>query len=557
VSGIHYIQVEGVNLDPFILDTEDLSTIRGGGLLLLDAIHDVQKNFFNASDGEDVLSTGASVGLFRFKGDDEAADRVVRDIRRHLDAGYPHATILVDRVAATPDGFLRDRQRLTAKLRCAQLASPSLAVPDVHDTRAGGDAAAVCAFDQVRPASGQRWRLKGETVVLSPSTQVRRQYGVKQKAAFYSQVLQRDLKETLNGLDTARFALHFEQIAASRSWGPLNDKMAVLYLDGNSFSKIQNGLVRRACDGKTGPEADAAAIEALQSFDTEVKKYRARFLRTVLSDALDSNATAERAWRFRSRSDTGADQEADDDGPPDGRIRLETLLWGGDEIILVLPAWKGWAVASRFLTESKDWKIKGQDLTHALGLVFCQYKAPIHRVVALARALGDHAKAAVGRETSSLAYQVLESFDHVGAGVKGRFEGLCAPLGADPARLVLTPAGVDALGTAMPSLKTEGGVPQRQMKRLVRSLFVEKSVEKAEGARQDMAIDKTFRDATLTPLLDALTSGYPIPKPEGTPSEEEQEAAARRVEIHRLVAWYHIEQLWDYVAPRCNGEDRP
>lgn len=34
----YYLSVEAVNLDNFISDTADLSTIRGGGLLLLHAI---------------------------------------------------------------------------------------------------------------------------------------------------------------------------------------------------------------------------------------------------------------------------------------------------------------------------------------------------------------------------------------------------------------------------------------------------------------------------------------------------------------------------------------
>ena len=44
-------------------------------------------------------------------------------------------------------------------------------------------------------------------------------------------------------------------------------------------------------------------------------------------------------------------QAIDKDDPlwiNNGAIRFETLLWGGDEIMLVVPAWPGWQVLARF-----------------------------------------------------------------------------------------------------------------------------------------------------------------------------------------------------------------
>ncbi|AEO46656.1 hypothetical protein F11_00930 [Rhodospirillum rubrum F11] len=533
----------------FILDTEDLSTIRGGGLLLLDAVYKVQDRFFQPDSGGDVLSTGASVGLFRFQGDEAAADQLVRKIRKFLRAEYRHATLLVERVTATPGAFLRDRERLIARIRRAQLATPSLAVPTFppdKTPRLGNQDNAVCALDHLRPAAGDERKMKGQSLPLSPSTRCRRKHGVKQKTDFYAEVLKRDLPgETalLADLEATHFALHFNHIAASQSWGPLNNKMAVLYLDGNRFSKSQNTVVRKACAKFEGAKADEEAIAALRRFDATVKANRARFLHAVLEQALETGPNDD-AWWFNTEHENRDDDDWDE--KVSKRLRLETLLWGGDEIILVLPAWKGWEVARLFLNESKCWSIDDQPLDHALGLVFCHEKAPIHRVVSLARSLADHAKKAVGRDLSSLAYQVLESFDHIGADVAARFADLCEGLDAHPRRLILTREGVEALDQHMKPLRSEGGLPQRQMKRLVRALFTNHSIDNAKAANEEMALDKTFSEKTLKPLLAGLASGY----------RDIDESRERRGNKSWL-AWYHIEQLWDYVSPSQPGlEDR-
>ena len=51
-------------------------------------------------------------------------------------------------------------------------------------------------------------------------------------------------------------------------------------------------------------------------------------------------------------------------------------------------------------------------LTHGAGLVFCNYKTPIHQVTALAKNLAKLAK--VHRDRNGFAYEILKSFDHTG-----------------------------------------------------------------------------------------------------------------------------------------------
>ena len=78
------------------------------------------------------------------------------------------------------------------------------------------------------------------------------------------------------------------------------------------------------------------------------------------------------------------------------KVRIETLLWGGDELIWVVPAWCGMEAVQFFFdnTNTKDavWEVNGRRLTHAAGVVFCSCRAPIRSVVKLAKELAESVK---------------------------------------------------------------------------------------------------------------------------------------------------------------------
>ncbi len=62
----HFLQVEAVNLDTTLFDTDQLSVIRGGSFLVADAMCRLLQAF---PDDLERLSIGASVGLYEIKGD--------------------------------------------------------------------------------------------------------------------------------------------------------------------------------------------------------------------------------------------------------------------------------------------------------------------------------------------------------------------------------------------------------------------------------------------------------------------------------------------------------
>src|SRR5579872_3506291 len=167
--------------------------------------------------------------------------------------------------------------------------SPTVAAPR-------SPAARPCRIDKVRPGVHQE---NGEPV--STSVQIRRKYGREQKQAFYQRQA---------NIPCPRFVNDFSKLTGDNSRGNLNHKMAVIHLDGNRFGEIQNVL--------------CASPESLQDFDHTLRRLRSGMLLELIQQTASKGA-----W-----TDKNKDDEA-------GEHRIETLLWGGDEIIWVVPAWTG------------------------------------------------------------------------------------------------------------------------------------------------------------------------------------------------------------------------
>ena len=379
----YYLRIEGVNLANFLADTQDLSTIRGGGLLLLRSVkwvEDVVKKEFPDIHLQ-AISTGASNGLFSFDADENGADKlretVAGFLRQHKKLGY--ATFVVDVQKADSD-FLHGKEAVFARNRWRQWQQPTCILPEHNDN----PKTQVCPLDRIRPGTEQK-PIKGKQKWISSSAAIRRSYGSSKKQKFYAD----EMKHYFNSDFKGKFVKEFEALTNDESRGNLHHKMAVVYLDGNGFGKIQNEYCRDE--------------NAQQSFDKTVKKYRADALKEILekmgSAAGYRTATCE--------------------------LRLETLLWGGDEVIWVVPAWKGWEVLGMFYAISNNWHFDNNaPLTHAGGLVFCHHNAPIHRIVELTKSLADAVKTEIeesneaeGRDINKNLFQylVLESFDHIGS----------------------------------------------------------------------------------------------------------------------------------------------
>jgi hypothetical protein len=277
-----------------------------------------------------------------------------------------------------------------------------------------------------------------------------------------------------------------DELSACEARGNLHHKIALFYADGNGF-----GSILRQCLANTKPEK---AESMVREFDHFLQERRRRFLSKLLE------RTSEKRWLTS-----------------EGMRRIEVLLWGGDEMMLVLPAWCGWETAALFSECMKDAVFqRSRPLKHAMGLVFAHHKAPIHALRELVTALAEEAKVH-SRERDLLSYLVLESFDHIGEDLS-RFREL---RGRQPATLAAEGGSLHAIATALKSLKT-AEFPRR----------------KVFQAAMGLARGKTWPE--LAPDID----------PYVRPWDKELSSwknLTKNLKGDDTVSWLHLADLWDYA----------
>ena len=502
----HYLRVEGANLDHFLEDTQDLSTVRGAGLLLIEAVGFVKEILPGLCDAGNLecLSQGASIGLFAVSTKDARGlcDNVMARLAE--DTQFKHMTFLVDAtpINATSEAFHDDVHRLLAMNRTRQLGTPSLVLPPWNeDPRIVPDE----VFDRMQPATEETYVPNDDgdepkKVCISPSTLARRDHGRDQRRELYSAL----------GVSTDNFFTDdLHTLSAGQAYGLCEGKVAVLYADGNKFSEI----IRLHCTSPT----------LYTEFDRQVREKREGLLKAIITSTEDDER-----WWTRNRKGQ--------------RVRrLETLLWGGDELIWVVPAWLGWEMASQIFQVTASWSFsalpdKGphisEELTHSVGIVFASHKAPIQRLVGLARNLAQLAKNTIkhglkldgklhafrGRSRNLLAYEVLESFDFASDDIERRWGRRLHDSGLPPGALLLP--GV-ALGELQEKLRTleNSHFPQRQLHEQARNTF------------RGVGWHATIEDPDLKEFIAELTALASLlqPFPEKT-------------------LWLHLAQLWNYVA---------
>jgi len=184
-----FIQVEAVNIQWAVFDTDQLSVIRGSSFLLAQAIRALGSAF---SDDLDPLSIGASRGLYEVISDrplPELVDRIQKAIND--DPNHRHFTFAVAGHQQPDDedkrGLPAVKAALTARIRREQLRQLSL-VPDIIE----GTAQVPCDQSGVRSrdAAGPREWIGGERKALSASVRDRLRIGRDLKAGLYFEVLE-------------------------------------------------------------------------------------------------------------------------------------------------------------------------------------------------------------------------------------------------------------------------------------------------------------------------------------------------------------------------------
>jgi hypothetical protein len=529
------LRIEGVNLSNSIDDTEDLSTRRGGSLMLLNAIKDIQTEL--KSDLKPI-STGASAGLFKIisdKNSDEIKSKI-KIILENKEKPYRFGTFVLSEEEMNGEFQPAERSAI-AQNRWQQMQSLSFSSEGLRPANE------VCNRDEVRPASEPDYAYDGKKIKLSQSVKVRRFYGRNAKSAFYAKFLDKDMK--------AKFADDFETISKGLNDlalpedekikpDTLDGKIAVFYADGNSFGKIANGCMD---DGQ------------LHEWDKHIRGKRENLLKELLKK-INGNAR----WLNKEV------------------LRFETLLWGGDELMFVVPGWCGMELAKFFIEQTKNWEFKhkekdGKDittkLTHACGLVFCHHQAPISRISALAKDLAEQGKIAnriAKLDVNSLNWIVLESFDQAGGDLdeylKEKFKG---PMPWK--NLALSPDAVSAMSEKMPELKVK--LPRSAIVKIVRALAegkttsLEPKASSSEPKENEKLKPADLIERAYCQVHEVATEDFKIlwklihPDPQKAEWQDWSFTNSEnkpKVDLSDLAAWIKLIELWDYCVPTLKGE---
>lgn len=542
--GHHFLLVEGVNLYANIYDTDQLSVIRGSSFLYKDAIEFIQDQFAECLEP---VSTGASSGLFHLKPDTaESIEMVAQKVRRCLreHGQYRHLTFGVECCYA--DHVQDAKCQLWGQLHFHQLQS-LIRMPDVFSERhpnlnkpSGLEGIRIAAKDAAR-------RVQSDTVRdLSLSELVRLKHGRNKKHEH----------------EEFKFARDINALCAHPDKNyRLNGKMAVIYMDGNGFGRRQDDYLQQAIDkGEDG-------IQAQKDFDEKIQACRNEFLEDILS-LMQSGEMPEATYK---------EDESDEDTEAGNVIRLETLLWGGDEMLFVVPAWLGMDFLQRFFECSRTWTLADgkAELTHAAGIVFCQAKTPIRIIQQLAKDLADRVKEAkdaegndVGRTRDSWDYLVLESIDYpTNPDLACYFTARYPTLSKRPESAIATTHWNQAK-TALHALLNEGDLPIRQVYRILEAFHkappsgeltwneLFELNKKSEQERHKLEEKLSKQEKAEFQLIRTLKSD-----PRESVQTKLRYLADEFFDLNidkaeqRAWLWLHLRELWDYLLP-TQGESK-
>lgn len=359
------LRLEGGNFASTLYDTNNLSVIRGASLKLgeigqigQDALKNVGIEKFEQ------IYSGASQAAFTFDGTEEQAVRAVKEARNALGEGmWQHLSVSV--------AFGDSLEQAEARSRASQFRSWT--IPACHN----GRAEIPDRFDKVRGATVKV--NKGENQVwVSESVKARLEHGRDHRSQFFSSRLGNTLPRNIH------FCESFQDIIKGTPKNipnTIHNKLALVHLDGDNFGTIAR-------------EVGLAPFNkvVIQKLDEVLK------------------ALVEHACKLE-------EEEFLDDDP---FLRLEMLVWGGDDITLVMPAWRLLGFMETFYNAIRGWNIDGHSLSFTGGSIIAHYKSPVRQLVKLASEAVDASKTAGARgcftidifESAALPEDGLEKHRH-------------------------------------------------------------------------------------------------------------------------------------------------
>jgi len=440
-------------------DMPRLSAIRGASLAALYSPRRVA-SVLGEIDGLQVerVYAGASQGVWKLTGELDAARDAAGKVRQALatddvDGAGPtgphshmaYAVALVDLDEAGGDMV---RALHAAEQICAAdaMQGKGFPLPAFSEDVSGYDRFG----DRTRPADTPAyWPGKAKRVKISTAHYARREFGRAQRKSFY-----RDYSEG-GTLPSRDFVDDFESMVDDPPSEPAStlssqSKTAIFKADGDGFTKIRVRMMKQK--GIAGLTQFSDSLLGLQ--------------KTLLSRIV---GWLEEGARKRPEAFVGKNHNGADD------FRFETLMWGGDEILFVMPAWLGIEFARRFAEWTKDWAIDGNNLTFSGGLVIANHKTPIRQTAEVAEKLIETAKDAKMR--GSLQVEIFESLSIPDTDLTTYRKKLYFPtrhvsnneMEQLNAALILQGDAFEQLCRQVSDIKSAGRLPRSQLYNLLRS----------------------------------------------------------------------------------------
>ena len=352
--GRYLLRIEGVNFASTLYDTSDLSTVRGASLGLLRAYEVAQEALKACAIECDIVFSGASQAVISFEAPAEGKPEDAADaVRAALSTTtpYKYLSFVIDVADTLPVVEARNRTR--------QFRQWTVDLPEYSPGIERYDS----KRDRTRPASKRLGSNSADNDV-SASVKARHDFGREMRQDFYA-------KEVQGAAEGLSFANSFADIVGDPPKEELPrslwSKMALVYADGNQFGSIRESLIED-CGG------DPTA--AWKRFSCELQEKRSSLLEALVSWYGTSVVVPSQKGRFV------VEQYGEEKGV--SALRLETLLWGGDEFLFVMPSWLAFAFVEGFFRLASTWEIAGQKLTHSAGVVICHHKMPVRQAKKLA-----------------------------------------------------------------------------------------------------------------------------------------------------------------------------
>jgi len=507
---IYYLRIEGVNLGAVLDDTPQVSVQRGASYLL-------RKAAITLTQPDTVglrltpISIGASIGVYECEAEPDQEQVLAATVQHALNShdDYRHFTFVVAAVAAS-DNFQQDCERLITLNRWQQMQMPALSLEGL-----AGSTQAPCGWQGVRPADTHKWMDQDTKIPMSRSVLTRYNAGRDLRQEFYR-------KEAGNAYADCQFTDDLHQLANNPNKGQLSDKLAVFYFDGNQFGKLLRRII-----GKHKTEDPKALY---RDVDNKLREFLRGYLAAFLTHA-------------RANTDYLTD---------DGRLRLEVLMWGGDEVLIVVPAWCGLDSLAFFYNHIAEWNIKNEPLTFASGIIFAHQKTPLSRLKQcvkeeLAENVKKTLKKMSGQKEKSMLrngfdYLILESIDYPVEPLAQFRQKVYRDLSQSLVPLApFTPEALAALAELKASL------PKSQCYQLAHAIL-----QAGDLPALDASETSTSLASQALARLELVTQGG---------AERCERVTARYLcdvfgqPLPAVWRWLHLLELWDYLPTVPSAEE--